>query len=767
MIGARPLSLSNPAQWLQIVAAIVFAAALAVVLVLGMGRANQLQAVTATLQLASELSAKPQTVRADLTLIQRELETTAYLGDALRALATLRAANDHSFDAIATNLRNAGLLDDSDVANTLGSARASWHGLDQALQELERDGTTGLYTDTPTGSELSATGKAAKTLIDHVLATETHNLQNMSSSLSRLGVTLQTEVDESGRNLRALLLAGSTIAVVLLALMLYYAWRYRQSAQAVQVAQRQVTNILGTVREGLFLVGRDLTIGEICSDSLRDLLRTEVPAGSHFRDVLAPLVDEKTLTAALKFLGLLWKEKVHEDLIESVNPLSQIEASFGNPRGGTDLRYLAFSFRRVRAATGDDSVLGVVADITDRVLLARELEQVRADSGSQAALLLQLLRADQEQLQLFTVSADVALRKSNAMLTAPGIEQQDLKHKLNGVFRELHAIKGEAAALALSTFAQRIHAIEDMLQSLRTRTALSGNDFVPIVVKLDELINHLAQMQSLQERVLALRSRRSPASAPGASAGAEPAEDPEDSHRITTVLPASAPPAPPAPPAPAARATGTRAAADRSASGSVPAAAAALEDGLRVLTEQTAKAMGSMALLRTDGLERVPPHYVALVRNICIQMIRNAVAHGIEPPEERRRCGKPEQGTVQISFIEDSPEADAGYRLTIEDDGQGLKYEGIVDKALRSGMVTPQQAASLDRSAVFRIIFQPGFSTTEEITEHAGRGVGLDAVSTLVREHGGKIGVSTMTGRYTRFRVMLPRVQRIGASSAA
>jgi two-component system chemotaxis sensor kinase CheA len=199
----------------------------------------------------------------------------------------------------------------------------------------------------------------------------------------------------------------------------------------------------------------------------------------------------------------------------------------------------------------------------------------------------------------------------------------------------------------------------------------------------------------------------------------------------------------------------------------MPAATGVLDETLRALTEQTAKAVGCAVQLRTSGLERVPPAYAVVVRNICIQMIRNAVAHGIELPEERRRLGKPEQGVLQISFADETPESDAGYRLTIEDDGQGLRYEGIVDKALRSGMVTPQQAAALDRSAVYRMIFQPGFSTTEEITEHAGRGVGLDAVSTLVREHGGKIGVSTMTGRYTRFRVMLPRIQSVGASSAA
>ena len=755
MIGSRALSLSlsNPAQWLQIVAAIVFAAALTVVLVLGMQRANELQVATATLQLTSKLSAEPQTIRAELTLIQRELETTSYLGDSLRTLASLRTTSDNSFGEIVGNLSGAGLLGDPDVSSALNASRSSWQSLDQALAELERDSSSGMYSDTPTGSELSATGKAAKGLIDHMLATETTNMQRMGNGLSRLGTLLQIEVDENGRSLRVLLLVGITTAVVLLAFMLYYAWRWRQSAQAVQVAQRQVTNILGTVREGLFLIGRDLKIGEISSDSLRQLLRVEVPAGSDFRAVLAPLVDEKTLNGALKFLGLLWKEKVHEDLIESVNPLSQIEATFPNARGGADVRYLAFSFRRVRATTGDDSVLGVVADITDRVLLARELEQVRADSGSQAALLFQLLRVDEQQLQLFTVSADVALRKSNAMLTAPGIEQQDLKNKLNGVFRELHAVKGEAAALTLSTFAQRIHQIEDMLQSLRARGTLSGNDFLPIVVRLDELINHLAQVQSLQERVRALRSR-----GPGQAAAAETNEDNEDSHRATTVLSASV--AAPLQAQPTARATAAT-------SGPAPGAPGVLETTLRVLTEQSAKALGRAVQLQTSGLEQVPPAYAVVVRNICIQMIRNALAHGIESPEERRRAGKSEQGRLQISFTEESPESEAGYRLTIEDDGQGLRYEGIVDKALRVGMVTPQQAAALDRSAVYRMIFQPGFSTTEEITEHAGRGVGLDAVSTLVREHGGKIGVSTMTGRYTRFRVMLPRVQSVAAHSAA
>ena len=78
-----------------------------------------------------------------------------------------------------------------------------------------------------------------------------------------------------------------------------------------------------------------------------------------------------------------------------------------------------------------------------------------------------------------------------------------------------------------------------------------------------------------------------------------------------------------------------------------------------------------------------------MVKEICIQMIRNAIAHGIEPPAERVQHGKPEEGTIAISFaVDDSGE----YTLTVEDDGHGLNYEQIVERALRLDLLSPHQA---------------------------------------------------------------------------
>ena len=738
-------TLARRDQWLQLSATLLFAAALAILLALGMNAAARLQAASSAMQAAARLSGQPQLISADLTLIQRGLETTTYVGASVRAITDLRHDTAQTLEAVQSQVQEAGLQSDIDIAGSLSAVRRSWSQLDRQLDPLRSERGAELYTDTPSGSELSAQGRSMESTVDALLATQTQNLQQLGSQTSHLDVVLREAVIEAGLRLRALLLAGSAVAALLLGLMLYFGWRSRQAARLADAAQRQVSNILGTVREGLFLLDRDLRLGDTYSESLRQLLRLSSPSGLHVEEILKPLVDAKTLTAALKFLGLLWKDKVHEELIESVNPLNQIEISFSNGRGGNEVRYLAFSFRRVRAANAaGDYILGVVADVTDRVLLARELESVKAESDSQATLQLQLLRVDSEPLRSFLATADVALRKSNAVLTASGIEQEDLKKKLNGVFRELHAVKGEAAALSLSSFVQRIHAIEDALATLRQRPTLSGNDFLPIVVRLDELLSHLGQIRAMQERVSTLRSLRT----------AEASEQGEDSHRDTMVLaarPRLAPepePEPPTIPVPV----------------PAPPRGHPLIDLLRTLTQEVARSQRRRALLRTHGIEELPPRLAGVVKDICIQMIRNSVAHGIEAPEERARLGKPEEGTVQISFDAQGPE---DFVLTVEDDGRGLSYEQIIDKALRLDLITPQQAVSLERAAVYRLIFQPGFSTTEEVSEHAGRGVGLDAVSTLVREHGGRIGVSTASGRFTRFRILLPRTGALSASSAA
>ncbi|HWW21763.1 MAG TPA: ATP-binding protein [Steroidobacteraceae bacterium] len=730
----------NRGQWVQIGATVMFATVLTLLLVLGIRRASELQSASAALQLASELSSRPELMRSELTLIQRGLETQTYIGQSLRNLASMRETSNQSYNLLQDDLKAAKLDGDTAISQPLRQAFDRWQTLDEQLTALGKMRETELYTDSANASDLSAPGKKLKAAVDDMLVKETPNMKTMSESLGQLGVALRTAVSDSGRNLRSLLLAGTLVAALLLGAMLYYGYRSTKSAAEALEAQRQVENILGTVREGLFLIGRDLKLGSTCSGSLKDLLHIENPAGQTFEEVLRTLVDEKTTKAALKFLGLLWRDKVHEDLIESINPLNQVEVAFAAPTGGTDTRYLAFSFRRVRGDdTSGDYILGVVGDVTDRVLLARELEQVKADNDSQAAVLLQILKVDPQQMQSFLTNADVAFRKSNAMLTAPGKEQEDLKKKLNGVFRELHAAKGEAASLGLSSFVQRIHAAEDYLSTLRNKAQLNGNDFMPVVVKLDELMSHAASIHGMQDRVAGFRVTPQAAGADKGKKGkAKDKDKPAGAGDTTEVQ--------------------SQAEAEHMPIGP------SIDSQLQTLSQDVSLSQSRPVKLVTKGLDRVPARLAGTVKDICIQMIRNSIMHGIESPEARRDAGKLEEGTLQVTFTEDG---DQEFLLTIEDDGRGLNYEQIIDKALKQGMVKPQQAMTLERAAVYKLIFQPGFSTASEVSEHAGRGVGLDAVSNWVRENGGNIAVSTVSGQYTRFKVVLPKTASTVLSSTA
>jgi two-component system, chemotaxis family, sensor kinase CheA len=188
-------------------------------------------------------------------------------------------------------------------------------------------------------------------------------------------------------------------------------------------------------------------------------------------------------------------------------------------------------------------------------------------------------------------------------------------------------------------------------------------------------------------------------------------------------------------------------------SGAKPQRAARLDALLERLAQNVAASRAGDVRLVCEGLDKVPAAYEGPVRDICIQMVRNAIAHGIESAEERAAAGKPPTGTVRVRFSESAQE----YSLLVEDDGQGLDPMRIRKRALERGLLDKEQAASLDRSGAYRMIFQSGFSTALEVNEHAGRGVGLDVVNSMVRESGGRIGIATSPGKYTRFKILLPR----------
>ncbi len=135
-----------------------------------------------------------------------------------------------------------------------------------------------------------------------------------------------------------------------------------------------------------------------------------------------------------------------------------------------------------------------------------------------------------------------------------------------------------------------------------------------------------------------------------------------------------------------------------------------------------------------------------------IHLIRNAVDHGIEPPDEREKAGKPRKGTVKLSAYYH------GDRIFIEvaDDGRGIDIEKVKQKALERGIISPDRAEKMTEKDVLFLIFHPGFSTKEQTSEVSGRGVGMDVVMNTVSAFRGTIDIETEKGKGTRIVLSFP-----------
>ena len=148
----------------------------------------------------------------------------------------------------------------------------------------------------------------------------------------------------------------------------------------------------------------------------------------------------------------------------------------------------------------------------------------------------------------------------------------------------------------------------------------------------------------------------------------------------------------------------------------------------------------------------MPAPYQAAIKNVAIQLIRNAVMHGIETPAARQAAGKPAQGTLRLEF---KTLPNNSFELLFEDDGCGLDPDQVRATAIARGVITGETAARLrDREAI-KLIFKSGYTTLSSPGDTT-HGSGMSLVRRYVHEAGGKIALASLLGHETRFKVALP-----------
>lgn len=587
----------------------------------------------------------------------------------------------------------------------------TWLPLREALQPL-----LGFEARIERSAELIMTDEGADLEGDLFHAIMVATGDNRDSRLLELtnDLTVHLEVESSRRatRLRIIQVTGIGLALINFFVILFHLIRNLNKYDAlVEKAKKETDEILETVNEGLFLLDSEFRIGSQYSAALTEIFRRDDLAGVNLIELLRGIVPETTLNVARDYIGLYFGSRVNQNLVDDLNPLNEVEVHFGTDDSQFQTRYLGFEFRRVVVDDELSHLLVTVNDITARAALERELQESRVRSTEQLDMLIDILHIEPEMLTDFLCGSERALGKINSILkrSARGIDVY--KSKLDQIFREIHAVKGEASALGLKSVQEYSHELEDLITDVKQREAISGSDFLPLTIKLDELLGHIQSVRELVARLIDFRTAF-------------------DRSKLAVV-------------------EDDRRAAPRTD----------MEALLHNLAEQVAEDQGKRVNLHCIGLESktIPELYRGPVKDMAIQFIRNGVTHGIETPEERLASNKGQFGRIAMKFLP-MGHNDNGFEFSYRDDGRGLDMELIRRTATEKGFVTADQIDAMDEKEVMALIFKRGFSTSEKISNDAGRGVGMDVIRNLVNELNGRVRISTARGEFTQFKITLPAI---------
>lgn len=172
----------------------------------------------------------------------------------------------------------------------------------------------------------------------------------------------------------------------------------------------------------------------------------------------------------------------------------------------------------------------------------------------------------------------------------------------------------------------------------------------------------------------------------------------------------------------------------------------------RVVRDLAATCGREVRLELVGGETELDRSLLEAVKDPLTHLVRNAVDHGIEPPAERVAAGKPSHGTLELRAFH------AGGQVVVEvrDDGRGIDPQKVAESAVRKGLRTPEQVASLGQAEMLGLLFLPGFSTAAAVTNVSGRGVGMDVVRTRIEAVGGTVDVESTVGVGTSWRLRIP-----------
>ena len=545
---------------------------------------------------------------------------------------------------------------------------------------------------------LDASDPSYQSLLTEAIAVGKASNLTILKQMNNLTVEMEAVAKSKARRLRIIQTVGISLAILnFFIIMVHFLRQLKDSDEKVAVAKKQTDDILETVDQGLFLLDEDLRISHQHSNELARIFGSSDIGGRRFTEFLKGMVSATDLNNVERFFKLLFDPRKKQRLLGDLNPLKQVAIQIPNGENGHINKHIKFAFSRVGSKDGAPKVLTAVSDITQEVQLAMELEKVKGRNDQQLAMISVLLNSPPNLVPLFLQSSAHAYDEINRLLKRTSHSHQQYLQKARDIFAQVHNIKGESSALNLDIISDLCHDFEQKIKDIQHSERIEGNSFLPLTIMLNDMMTYTDLLETLYLRMNNKTKEKAPVQA--------------TSHNNWKHL-----------------------------------------DSLANTIAKRKQKNVEVTLAGMD-LSTLSPNLAVALNSISVQLIRNAVTHGIEPEPVRISSGKPAKGLVALSL---AVRQNGDFRFTVSDDGAGINRNKLLAGAISQGRITERQASMMTLKNIGNLMFEPQVSQTKLADKDSGQGVGLYSVKQLVRQLGGTISLKQAKHQGVTFIITIP-----------
>lgn len=491
-----------------------------------------------------------------------------------------------------------------------------------------------------------------------------------------------------------------------------------------QKAEAAVKSIMDNIGQGIFNISLDGVISPGCSKELSRLFRKDleqIEEKSFDEACLPELIQNRhgEFNNWLNFVQNAPESMDWHDIVEL--------APFHERQFSLDEEEKIYKFEYFKV---DNSIMVVLEDVTEQRLLEKQLSEARKEYESNLELLNNVMNLNSSELFSFLKECDNILETVESISTNDRVDTDTV----NKIFRGVHSLKGGASTLNFSNLSEIAHNVEDFLDDLRRES--ESADSKDIKSKVAVIKAELNNIYSVVNRFNIQKHSHSP-----------------DCEKTVTI-----------------NISDLDTISSQLGETRDPAVGISLIENLKLIPLSQCEAtlqnmvsdltgkLGKKAALSISSDCKLPYELFNRLSNPLIHLVRNALDHGIETAKVREAKGKNEIATILIK----GEKQDGEYLIRIEDDGQGIQTEKVTEVAAKKNLIDPEK--SLSEEEALQLIFHPGLSTKNTVTEISGRGVGLDSVKNTIEELGGILEVKNKHDFGTVFIIRIPSLANKGAA---